>query len=301
MTFREAADKAIREAASHMKDPERYVRTRLATLANHAYPEIGKVRVANVGTADVKRVLSPLAVAEKEWRSVATAITKVLEWAVLEGHRSAVNPVPLVAKSLPKRKAGHQRSLHYADLPAAPSKVMASKSNTAVKTAILLAAVTGCRRNNARLVTWDEVDLDSATWTCRTMKSGKHGDGVFRFPLPTQVVDALRALPRRSGGVVFSVSHGNPLGADTMNRVLQRCGIDSTPHGFRSSLSGWAANNGCPREMQEALLAHKESALRQAYLRDDLLEVRRPWHQKWADYVLTPPKPPAPTLDRFLK
>ena len=108
------------------------------------------------------------------------------------------------------------------------------------------------------------------------MKSQKNGDSVFRYPLPTQVVDALKTLPRRSHAV-FSVTKGKPLSVSTPNKVLTRCGLDATVHGFRSSLTGWAANNGCPKDIQEALMAHKESALRQAYMRDDLLDVRRRW------------------------
>ena len=302
ITFGEAAEIAIHEASHHMKDPAKYAKTRLALLTNHACPKMGGVPVADVGTAEVKSVLSPLAVAEKEWGNVANAITKVLDWALLEGHRAAANPVPLVSKSLPKRKTTHHRSLHYEQLPAAITRIMASKSNIAVKTAILLEAVTGCRVGSACEATWDEMDLDAGIWTSRHMKSKKNGDSVFRYPLPTQVVDALKTLPRRTGNVVFSVTKGKPVSTSTPLKVLTRCGLDATAHGFRSSLTGWAANNGCPKDIQEALMAHKESALRQAYMRDDLLEVRRRWHQQWADYLLTPPKrkrKPA-TLDAFV-
>ena len=58
-----------------------------------------------------------------------------------------------------------------------------------------------------------------------------------------------------------------------------------TIHGFRSSLRDWCGENGKPRELAEAALAHAVGGVEGAYFRSDLLEQRRELMQAWADEI----------------
>ncbi len=62
--------------------------------------------------------------------------------------------------------------------------------------------------------------------------------------------------------------------------------LDCTVHGFRSSFRDWCGENGVPRELAEACLAHAiGNQAEAAYARSDLLERRRDIMSKWAQYV----------------
>ncbi len=66
--------------------------------------------------------------------------------------------------------------------------------------------------------------------------------------------------------------------------------IAAVPHGIRSSLRDWAAEEtDYPREVSEAALAHKVgSQIEAAYRRSDLFERRRRLMDDWASYLARP-------------
>ena len=69
--------------------------------------------------------------------------------------------------------------------------------------------------------------------------------------------------------------------------LLKSCGVEVVPHGFRSSLRDWAAEEtDHPREVAEAALAHKvRNQVEAAYRRTDLFERRRRLMDNWAAYL----------------
>ena len=69
--------------------------------------------------------------------------------------------------------------------------------------------------------------------------------------------------------------------------MLQYHEIAAVPHGFRSSLRDWAAEEtDHPREAIEAALAHVvQNKVEAAYVRSDLFERRRRLMDDWASYL----------------
>jgi hypothetical protein len=57
---------------------------------------------------------------------------------------------------------------------------------------------------------------------------------------------------------------------------------------MRSSFRDWCGESGVPREVAVAALAHTVKGIEGAYARSDLLEVRRPVMERWAEYVKGP-------------
>jgi integrase len=63
-------------------------------------------------------------------------------------------------------------------------------------------------------------------------------------------------------------------------------GRTAVPHGFRTSFRGWATINEYPEHLIESCLAHEaKSKTIQAYKRENLIELRRPIMQAYADYI----------------
>ena len=57
-------------------------------------------------------------------------------------------------------------------------------------------------------------------------------------------------------------------------------------HGFRSTFTDWAAENGYPFELGELALAHKVgNSVAQAYRRTNMIKERRPMMQAYADFA----------------
>jgi integrase len=63
-------------------------------------------------------------------------------------------------------------------------------------------------------------------------------------------------------------------------------GKDATVHGFRSTFTDWAAENGYPFELGELAIAHTVgNKSTRSYRRTNMLKERRPMMQRWADFA----------------
>ena len=137
--------------------------------------------------------------------------------------------------------------------------------------------LTACRSGEVRLSTWDEIDLNAATWTipAERMKNGLH----HKVPLTGDALDVLyKAKDLDVGtGVVFPSVHGKAMADNTISKLLRDNGIGTTVHGVRSSFRDWAAEcTSVPREIAEHALAHVEGSESElAYRRTDYFDKRR--------------------------
>jgi Arm DNA-binding domain len=86
----------------------------LATLETYAFPRLGKIKVADVTTADVLAVLAPIWTEKPETAArVRQRIGTVMKWAVAQGWRQD-NPAESIAQALPKRDTSrkeHRKAL----------------------------------------------------------------------------------------------------------------------------------------------------------------------------------------------
>jgi integrase len=152
--------------------------------------------------------------------------------------------------------------------------------------ALTMAILTATRSGEVRGATWKEIDRDAKTWTIpgERMKTGKE----HRVPLSEPVVALLDSLP--SGGpndLIFPAPRGGILSDMSVSAVTRRMGVDSVPHGFRSTFRDWAAETThFPRDVCEMALAHVVRGVEGAYRRGDLFEKRRRLMDAWAQYVI---------------
>ena len=187
ITFAEAEPRALAEKAETWREGSPSLRDWRASMAAYVLPKLGPMHVGAVATADVKRVLRPLALAGKHAtaRMVAGRIAAVLEWAEVENLREPAGSgraaVETVMRSLPKAAAvRHHRALHFSDVAAALARVDGHpRVARVVQLAIRFGVLTAARQTEVRRATWEEFDFDAAMWTVPAahMKRGPRAPG----------------------------------------------------------------------------------------------------------------------------
>ena len=299
-TFEDAVGRvlAIHEAA--WKAGGRTAENWQTTLRHYAYSCLGSKGVDRVTTADVMAALLPIwtrkhATAQKVRQRIGT----VMKWAIAQGYRNDNPAGDALTAALPKRAAPvrHQRALPHGEVAAAVATVWASAAWTGLKLVFEFLVLTAARSAEARLATWEEMDLDALVWTvsaARTKAGREH-----RVPLTSWAVEILneaRRLGVESTNVapaelVFPGRRGKVIRDATLSGLLQQLGIGAVPHGFRSSFRDWASERtDHPREVIEAALAHVvRNQTEAAYARSDLFERRRRLMNDWMRYLAREP------------
>jgi integrase len=296
----------------------------LATLEAHAFPIIGNMPVADIGTADVLRVLKPIWGRTPETASrLRQRIEAVLDAARVKGWRTGENPARWkghLAGELPQprkvKRVKHRPALAWQEIGAFMA-ALAEREGMSAK-ALRFAILTGARTGEVRGMRGQEVDYDRKLWVVPgdRMKSGK----THRVPLSPAalaVLEDVRPLMKQPSDFVFPGGRKNrPLSDMALSEIVRGMneggedgalprwrdneGRAVVPHGFRSTLRDWAGETRPEgREVVEAALAHtiKDKA-EAAYARSDLLEKRRPLMDAWAEQCARMPAAVVRLADR---
>lgn len=260
------------------------------TLAEYAFPKIGRLPISEVGQPEVLQVLLPVWTEKHETaKRLAQRIKAVLDVAKSKGFRDGENPVTTIrdARVLPqvKQKVQHHKAMDWKDVPAFYAQ-LAAKDAMAAK-ALMFTCLTASRTSEVLQARWEEFDFEQQMWTvpAARMKTDKE----HRVPLSAHmlsIVEPLRAL--RSDVVFEGQKRHKPMSNMAMLMLLRRMQLsDITVHGFRSTFRDWASEQaGVSRELAELSLAHQVgSQVERAYARSDLLAQRRELLARWSDYV----------------
>ena len=282
----------------------------LATLEAHAFPAIGDLPVAAIGTNEVLRVLRPI------WERIPETASRlrqrmeaVLDAARVKGWRAGENPARWkghLAGELPQprkvKRVRHRPALAWQEM--GPFMAALSTRDGISALALRFVILTASRTGEVRGMRWREVDLGARLWVVPAdrMKAAK----LHRVPLSPAalaVLEEVRPLMTKGIDLVFpSVRKNVALSDMALSEVVRRMneGVDEgavppwhdaegravVPHGFRSSFRDWAGETRPEgREVVEAALAHtiKDKA-EAAYARSDLLEKRRVLMVAWAEH-----------------
>ena len=260
-----------------------------ASLRDHAFPTLGKMRVDAITSGDVMRTLEPI------WTTKATTAQKVrqrisgiMNWAIAQGYRQDNPAGAALGAALPKggQERQHHRAVDHSEICNVLSTVRESMAWAGTKLLAEWLALTATRSGEARSARWDEIDLEAAIWTipAERQKSGRE----HRVPLSGMALEVLEqaAALRDSSGLVFPSSTGRLTGDTTLRKLFRSLDIGMVPHGFRSIFRSWCGDSGEPRELAEMALAHQiGSSVEQSYNRTDLLARRRELMERWAEYV----------------
>lgn len=277
VTFREAARQYHSENEAGWKSAI-YKRQWLASLENYAFPKLGNVPTGSILTSDIIAVLSPIWQEIPETaRQVRNRICAVLDYSHAKGWRSTEAPSGngslKAGRGLPRQvKASENRkAMPYVAVPSFLTALRRKPSYG--KLALELLMLTGARSQEVRLATWAEFDLEARLWTVPAdhMKRSK----AHMVPLSDAALAVLAkaaALKLEGSEQVFPGAAGNPMSDMTLLKVLRDMSEPFHVHGFRSSFTDWAANEGHPDAVVEAALAHKTpDAVQAAYRRTTYL------------------------------
>ena len=292
-TFREASERALeanRPRWRNAKTADNWI----ATMDKYVHPVFGDRRVDQIGREDVLRVLTPIWTAKPEiGRKVRQRIRATLAWAQAHGHvehNLAGDAIDGALPSLPAVKA-HFRALPYREVGAALETIEASRASVSAKACLRFVVLTACRSGEARLATWDEIDLEAREW--RIPASRMKAAVEHRVPLADAALDVLESVrPLRSPAGLLFPSPSRPartLSDMTLTKILRDTGLAdrATVHGFRSAFRTWASERtSVPHAVCEMALAHRVgSDVERSYARSDLFDKRRGLMDQWATFV----------------
>lgn len=270
-------------------------------------PFIGEKVVAEVSTADVLAILTPLWTKKPETATrVRSRIELVLDAAAAQGHRDPVNPARWrghLDKLLPARskvaKVVHQPAIPWQEMRVFWSEL--TKSIDTVSHALQFTILTASRTGEVIGARWSEIDLEARLWRVpgSRMKAGRD----HQVPLSDAACAILRdQMARQTTGSAPSPEQfifpgrrmkgqHRPLSNLAMLMRLRRLRPGYTVHGFRSTFRDWCAEEThYPRDVAESALAHVVSDKTEAaYKRTDLLEKRRALMADWSGYLTSRP------------
>lgn len=160
-----------------------------------------------------------------------------------------------------------------------------SKRKGVAARALEFTILTAARTGEIIGARWSEMDLEAKLWTipAERMKAKRE----HRIPLPSQVVEILKALPREADFVFPGGRKGAPISNMAMAQLLKRIGRDRiTVHGFRSAFRDWAAERtNYANHVVEMSLAHViGDKVEAAYRRGDMLAKRSRLMTEWARF-----------------
>lgn len=263
------------------------------TLKSHA-AHLSKIRVDEVTTDDVLKVLRPIWTAKPETASrVRGRIEKVLSAAKAKGlrPRDSFNPatwrghLDILLPRQPRETRGHHGALPFADAPEFMAKLRARPALAA--RALEFTILTAARTGETIGATWGEIDLKAAIWTVpgsRMKAKVEH-----RVPLSGAALELLKAVKPQEpkpGDLIFA-SGEKGLSNMSLLMLLRRLKVEVTTHGFRSTFRDWAGDaTEFPREIVEQALAHTiQNKAERAYRRQTAVERRRALMEAWANFL----------------
>ena len=290
-TFAEAAEAVIAIHEPSWRGPKSGPQWR-ASLQTYAYPSLGALAVSEITPGHVMDVLEPIWNEKRETaRRVKQRISAICRWAVAQGHRTDDPAGIVIDAALPRNGAEvrHLAALPYEEVAECLAKVRGRTGvSESSKLALEFLVLTAARSGEVRKATWDEIDLDGATWTvpAERMKANRE----HRVPLSKRALEVLAhaaGLSDGSGLVFPGLRPGRPLSENTHAKLLRELGFDAVTHGFRSSFRDYAAERThTPHAVMEAALAHAvRNKAEAAYARSDLFEKRRALMESWSDYL----------------
>lgn len=277
VTFRQAATQYHSENEAGWKSTV-YARQWLASLENYAFSKLGDMPTGSITSPDIINVLTPIWQGIPETaRQVRNRICAVLDYSHAKGWRSREAPSGngslKAGRGLPRqvKEKGNRKAMPYLAIPGFMIALRRKPSFGRLALEVLI--LTGVRSQEARLATWAEFDLENRLWMipAEHMKRSK----AHVVPLSDEVLAALAkagALRLPESEVVFPGVSGKPMSDMTLLKVMRDMCEPYHVHGFRSTFTDWAANEGFPDAVVEAALAHKTpDAVQAAYRRTTYL------------------------------
>ncbi len=256
-------------------------------LELYVLPRLGKTPVSEIDQRDIRDTLAPI------WHTKADTAKKALNrLSICIRHAAALGlDVDLQATEKAKALLGKQRhkvknipSMPWQDVPT----FYKSLDDSICQLALRLLILTAVRSKPIRFLRLDQIDGNIWTIPEELVKGRKDATSEFRVPLSTEAMRVVEAATKfeRDGFLFPSVRKG-VISDATMSRFMERKGLDTRPHGFRSSFRTWCAETTeTPYEIAETCLGHVVgTGVERSYKRTDFIEKRAVLMERWAEHL----------------
>jgi integrase len=285
--FGEAAQKYL---ADHKVEWSLRQNQRHATLLRLYTASLSKRPVQRIEREEIKAVLEPIWTGPNHGRGakLRALLDQILNAAEVPQPGPAAWARLSNIMSRESRKPKPHPALPWEQVPEVMAELISDSSRQA--NAIRFVILTAVRQQEALGATWQEIDLDKKLWTIPAARM--KADKMHVVPLSDEAIACIGAPG--SGRVVAAHGYVFPsvrrpdvaLGSTLVNIRIHRLNRGITLHGFRSTFTDWAAENGYPSEHREMALAHTVGdKVEQAYRRTTLIEMRRQMMDAWADFA----------------
>ncbi|WP_018122045.1 tyrosine-type recombinase/integrase [Wohlfahrtiimonas chitiniclastica] len=259
----------------------------LSSVQKDCFPTIENLDITKIRPKDIVAALAPIDKrgAGETLEKTKSALKLTFDYAIARG-LCDMNPVTSVtASAFTIREKQNHRALDPSKIYMLNDFFASDRSSLIVRKCTEFTLRTMCRISEAVYATWDEIDGDVWTIPAERMKSRR----AHIVHLTEQSLEILEDMKKfKSSQYIFQNNHlSTHIHKDTPNTAINRCGIDSTVHGFRA-LASTVLNGTClfDRDVIEMCLSHKDSdAVRAAYNRAQYLEHRKEALIWWSDFI----------------
>lgn len=154
-------------------------------------------------------------------------------------------------------------------------EAVAEEQNDTIRDFVLIALLTGARKSNVLEMTWDQVNLERATWRVPETKNGE----AQTIPLTPEAIELLKLREaKKANDYVFpAASESGHLVSPKKGwrRILKRAGIqDLRLHDLRRTMGSWQAATGASLAVIGKSLGHKDVSTTAIYARLNIDPVR---------------------------
>jgi len=152
-----------------------------------------------------------------------------------------------------------------------------------------LLLLTGQRRDEVRLMTWAELDMEAELWS---IPAARYKTGIAHsVPLSSQAMTILRSRwsVDAQGYVLAGREEGKPFNgaASAIRRLRKELGskADFTLHDIRRTVRTGLSRLGVDEATAEMVIGHVPQGIIKVYDQHDRLDERREALKRWADYL----------------
>ena len=255
-------------------------------LKNHVLPTLGDKPIADVRRGDIVELLDHLEHKKglrHQVNRVRTSLGGVFRWAV---EREYLAENPIIGTRSRKMESERTRVLDDRELEALWRALDDMPDPGRALVRILL--LTAVRRDEARQMKWDELDLDTGVWLLPAARTKTGRD--YEVMLSKEAIEVFKSIERK-GPQVFTVNQDGKIywgGHGPFKAELdKRCGVTGwVLHDLRRTVRSRLSELRVPYEVAERVINHAISKVERTYNRHAYREEKAAAVQAWADRLM---------------
>lgn len=270
---------------------EKHKKAVLSSLERDVFPCVGDMPIDTIEATDLMPIIDRMTDrgVYDNTRKVIQRVNMVFNFGIIK-QKCKQNPCVILQGLLPIHKVRHHPAVFDKELGQLMRDITAcQRMHLSTKLALFFVAYTVLRSNEARLATWDEVDMEARELHIdeERMKKGR----AHIVPLSEQALAIINHAGDVWGreGLIFPspLSNQKPLSDNTLSKAFRNLGYQgkAVVHGLRASFSTMAyEHKKFEGEVIETSLAHVlRNKTQAAYNRSMYLEKRHKLMQWWGD------------------